>query len=154
MSFWDVTLSILWFMMLAAWIWLFVVLLADLFRDPETSGWAKASWALFMIVLPWIGCLTYLIVRGKSMNERALKRAGRLEPPYQPPYVQPASAWSTGGGTAGELSQLVDLRDRGAITEQDYQQAKARILASEPAASAAAPSAPAPAQRDRAAATG
>ena len=149
MSFWDVTLSILWFMMLAAWIWLFVVLLADLFRDPDTSGWAKATWALFMIVLPWIGCLTYLIVRGKSMNERALRRAGRLEPEYQPPYVQPASAWST-GGTAGELSQLVDLRDRGAITEQDYQQAKARVLASEPAAAPAAP----PAQRDRAAATG
>ena len=142
MSPWNVFFEILWFMMLVAWIWLFITLLADLFSDPETSGWGKAAWALFLIVLPWIGCLTYLIVRGKSMSERAERRVHPPEPVYQAPYVQPESTWS-GSGPASELGRLVDLRDRGAITNEDYELAKAQVLA--PAGAPAAP----PVQRDR-----
>ena len=68
---WDILVSIFWFMLLFAWIWLLVMIFSDLFRDHELSGWAKAAWALFLIVLPWLGALVYLIARGRSMNERA-----------------------------------------------------------------------------------
>ena len=68
-------ISIFWFMILFAWIWLLISIFADLFRDHELSGWGKALWTLFIIVLPWLGALVYLIARGKSMNERALARA-------------------------------------------------------------------------------
>lgn len=146
MSFWNVMVEILWFMVLVAWIWLFIAILADLFGDVETSGWGKAAWTLFLIVVPWIGCLTYLIVRGKGMSERAGRKQRVRESDYRRAYPQPETAWS-GGTTASELAQLVDLRDRGAITPEDYELAKARVLA--PAGATAAP----PTQRDRSTAT-
>ena len=70
MSLWDVLVSIFWFMMLFAWIWLLISIFGDLFRDHELSGWGKAFWTFFLIVLPWLGALVYLIARGRSMNER------------------------------------------------------------------------------------
>jgi hypothetical protein len=143
MSLGNVLLEIFWFMMLVAWIWLFVVVLGDLFRDPETGGWAKAAWTLFLIAIPWLGCLMYLIFRGKGMSERAGHVARAREEAYRAAYVQPESAW-TGGGTASELSRLVELRDRGAITNEDYDLAKARILSP-----AGGPTPAPPAQRDR-----
>ena len=70
----NVLVSIFWFMLLFAWIWLLITVFADIFRDHELSGWGKALWALFIIVIPWLGALVYLIARGRSMNERALSR--------------------------------------------------------------------------------
>ena len=65
MNFWDIILSIFWFMLLFAWIWLLISIFADIFRDHELSGWGKALWALFIIVIPWLGALVYLIARGR-----------------------------------------------------------------------------------------
>jgi uncharacterized membrane protein YcjF (UPF0283 family) len=140
MSLWDVLVSIFWFMILFAWISLFVQIMSDLFRDPETSGWGKAAWTVILIALPWIGCLTYLIVRGRSMSDRARQRAERNEEDVRR-YVQAVAA-PTGESTASELTKLVDLRDRGAISAEEYDRAKAQVL------SAAGPTPPA--QRDRA----
>jgi uncharacterized membrane protein YcjF (UPF0283 family) len=140
MDIWDVMVSIFWFMILFAWIALFVHIIGDLFRDQEASGWAKAAWTVFLILLPWLGCLVYLIVRGRSMSERAQQQAQRNEQEFRR-YVQTVAAPS-GESTADELAKLVDLRDRGAISPEDYDRAKAKVLAT----TAPTP----PTQRDRA----
>jgi uncharacterized membrane protein YcjF (UPF0283 family) len=128
MSLWDVLVSIFWFMILFAWIWLLISIFGDLFRDHEMSGWAKAAWALFIIVLPWLGALVYLIARGKSMNERARERAEQNEHAFRQ-YVQQTAASSP--STADELAKLADLRERGTISEPEFAQAKARLLGTE-----------------------
>jgi Short C-terminal domain/Phospholipase_D-nuclease N-terminal len=129
-SLWDVLVSIFWFMMLCAWIWLLISIFSDLFRDHELSGWAKAFWALFLIVLPWLGALVYLIARGRAMNERAREQAVHNEQAFRQ-YVQHAA--SSSPSPADELVKLADLRDRGAISEQEFAQAKARLLGAQPA---------------------
>ena len=129
MSLWDVLVSIFWFMMLFAWIWLLISIFGDLFRDHELSGWGKALWTLFLIVLPWLGALVYLIARGRSMNERALQQAQRNEQAFRQ-YVQQAATDKP--STADELAKLADLRDRGTISEQEFAQAKAHLLGTVP----------------------
>jgi hypothetical protein len=126
MSLWDVMVSIFWFFVLFAWIWLMITILGDIFRDHELSGWGKAAWTLFLIVVPWLGALTYLIVRGRSMNERARAQAQRNEERSRQ-YIQEIAA-SSPVSTADELTKLADLHDRGAISDGDYDQAKTKVL--------------------------
>jgi hypothetical protein len=133
-AFWEVLLSIVVFMAFVAWIWLLVAILGDLFRDHELSGWSKALWTLFIVVIPWLGTLVYVIARGRAMNERALARA-RLEE-HDPRYARP----NPGGGgrsVVDELTRLADLRDRGKITPEEFVRAKGKLLG------AAAPGPPA-----------
>ena len=127
MNLWDVLLSIFWFVILFAWIWLLISILGDIFRDHELSGWGKALWTLFLIVVPWLGSLVYLIVRGRSMNERALERAQAMQPEYA------AYARRDAPSTADEIAKFADLRDRGAMSEEEFQHAKAKALGREPA---------------------
>jgi hypothetical protein len=134
-SLWDVLVSIFWFMLLFAWIWLLISIFGDLFRDHDLSGWGKAFWTLFIVVLPWLGALVYLIARGRSMNERALAQAQRNEQAFRQ-YVQQTAASSP--STADELAKLADLRDRGTISEQEFAQAKARLLGAKEGAQATA----------------
>ena len=122
---WDILVSIFWFMLLFAWIWLLVMIFSDLFRDHELSGWAKAAWALFLIVLPWLGALVYLIARGRSMNERAREQVVGNQQDFRR-YVQGVTGSSP--STADELAKLADLRDRGVISSKEFAQAKARLL--------------------------
>ena len=79
MNFWDIILSIFWFMLLFAWIWLLITILADIFRDHETSGFAKAAWVFFLIFLPFLGVLVYLIARGDGMRERSIKEQAAMK---------------------------------------------------------------------------
>jgi hypothetical protein len=125
----DVILSMFWFMLLFAWIWTLIAILSDILGDTDLSGWGKALWTLFLIAVPWLGALAYLIARGRSMNERTAARAQRNEARFRD-YVR-ESAGST--STADELGKLAHLRDRGAITQEDYDVAKARILTPAPA---------------------
>jgi hypothetical protein len=122
---WDILVSIFWFMLLFAWIWLLIMIFGDLFRDHELSGWAKAFWVLFLIVLPWLGALVYLIARGRTMNERAREQAARNEQELRR-YVHHVAA--SAPSTADELAKLADLRDRGVISPEEFAQAKARLL--------------------------
>jgi hypothetical protein len=122
---WDILVSIFWFMLLFVWIWLLVTIFGDLFRDHEMSGWGKALWVLFLIVVPWLGALVYLVARGRSMNERARAQAERNEHELRR-YVQHVQASSP--STADELAKLADLRDRGTISEQEFAQAKVHLL--------------------------
>jgi hypothetical protein len=122
----DVFWTMLWFFLFFIWIWLLITVFADLFRDRETSGGGKALWAIFIIILPLFGVLIYLIVRGGSMHERAMQQAQQQEREFRT-YVQEAAQ---SGSSADELSKLADLRDRGVITEAEFQQQKAMLLGS------------------------
>lgn len=126
MSLWDVMVSIFWFMLLAAWFWLLIMIMTDIFRDSEMSGLGKAAWSIFVVLMPWIGVLVYLIARGKSMDDRAAREAARSERAFRK-YVQEASV-AEPSSISAELASLADLRDRGSISAADYEQAKARVL--------------------------
>jgi len=126
MSFGDILLYTVWFMLVFAWIWLMISILSDLFRDPAVNGWGKAAWTVFLIVLPWLGALVYLIARGRSMNERAAVRAQRQEAQVREYVRDVAGAPST----ADELAKLADLQHRGVLSQPEYDRAKASVLAS------------------------
>jgi hypothetical protein len=123
--------SMLWFFLFFIWIWLLISLFGDIFRSADLSGWGKALWSIFIIIVPFLGVLVYLIVRGNSMQERALQSAANQEAQFRG-YVQSVAATSGGsggGGAADELAKLADLRDKGVISEQEFQAAKAKTLA-------------------------
>ncbi len=119
--------SMLWFFMFFIWLWLLISLFGDIFSSSDLSGGAKAMWTIFIIVLPFLGVLVYLIVRGNSMQERSLKRAADQEAQFRG-YVQTVAA-TGGGGAADELAKLADLRDKGVISDEEFQAAKAKALA-------------------------
>jgi type VI protein secretion system component VasK len=121
----DVFWTMLWFFLFFIWIWLLITIFVDIFRSRDLSGWAKAGWVIFVIVLPFLGILFYLIFRGGSMHERALEQAQQQESEFRQ-YVQETAQTSS----ADQLSKLADLRDRGVITSEEFDQQKARILAS------------------------
>ena len=123
-SFGDVILGTLWFMLVFAWIWLMISILTDVFRDHQISGWGKAGWTVFLIVLPWLGALVYLITRGPSMNARARERAAAHEAEVRE-FVRSAAGTAS---PADELGKLADLQRRGILTESEYQRAKTALL--------------------------
>lgn len=123
---WEVVVSVFWFMLLVAWIWLLISIISDIFRDRELGGGAKALWSIFIILLPWLGVLVYLIARGSSMHERQQQAAAAQEASFRS-YVQNAAGGSR-KSVADELRELAELRDSGAISAEDYAQAKAKVL--------------------------
>jgi hypothetical protein len=125
---WDVFISIFWFMILFAWISLLFRIIGDIFRDDSLSGAGKALWTIFIIVLPWIGVLVYLIARGGSMNERAIQDAHAADARLRA-YVQDAAGTSGGTNVSSELRELAALRDAGTINPDEYEKAKAKVLA-------------------------
>jgi Phospholipase_D-nuclease N-terminal/Short C-terminal domain len=122
----EVFISMFWFMILFAWILLLFHVLGDIFRDHELSGGLKAVWCLFIIFLPWLGVLVYLIVRGRSMNERSLQQAQAADAAMRA-YVQEAAG--TSGGVSAEIEKLAGLRDSGVLTPEEYEVAKSKALA-------------------------
>ena len=119
--------SMLWFFLFFIWIWLLISLFGDIFRSKDLSGWGKALWTIFIIILPFLGVLVYLIVRGNSMQERALQDAANRESEFRG-YVQSVAGASGGGGAADEIAKLADLRDKGVISDAEFQAAKAKAL--------------------------
>ena len=124
MDFWDAVGAIFWFVLLVAWFWLVISILTDLFRDHTLSGWAKGLWCLFVILLPWLGVLVYLIARGGGMHERALAYAQQTDRDFRQ-YVQDVAPSAS---VADELAKLADLRDRGVISAADFETAKSNLL--------------------------
>jgi len=118
--------SMLWFFLFFIWIWLLISLFGDIFRSKDLSGWGKALWTIFIIILPFLGVLVYLIVRGNSMQERALQDAANRENQFRG-YVQSVAATSD-GGSADEIAKLADLREKGVISDDEFQAAKAKAL--------------------------
>ncbi|MGH8835360.1 MAG: SHOCT domain-containing protein [Actinomycetes bacterium] len=123
----DLFWAMLWFFLWVAWIWLLIIILMDVFRSDDMGGWAKALWTLFIIFLPFLGVLIYLIARGKGMSERSMKEAVAREQQTQE-YIKAVSATSA-TSSADELEKLARLRSNGTISEEEFQAAKAKILA-------------------------
>jgi len=121
-AFWTIFEIFLWII----WIWILVWIFIDIFRSHDLSGWAKALWFLFVLFIPLIGVLVYLIVRGGSMHERAVRDAQQQDQAFRA-YVQDAAG---SGNTADQLAKLADLRDRGVITPEEFEREKAKVLAS------------------------
>jgi Short C-terminal domain/Phospholipase_D-nuclease N-terminal len=119
-AFWTIFEIFLWII----WIWILIWIFIDIFRSRDLSGWGKALWFLFVLFIPLVGVLVYLIVRGSSMHERAVQDARQQDQEFRT-YVQDAAG---SGNSADQLAKLADLRDRGVITEQEFQQGKAKIL--------------------------
>jgi hypothetical protein len=119
--------SFLWFFLWFIWIWILIVCFSDIFRSSDLSGWGKALWSIFIILVPYLGVFVYLIARGHKMSEHAAQAAAAQEAQVRK-YVQDVAATS-GAGSASELATLADLRDKGVITEEEFQQAKAKALA-------------------------
>ena len=108
-----------------AWILVLATILGDLFRDHQTSGWTKALWVLFLVFLPFLTVIVYLIARGDGMRERAVKRQEESQKSLDA-YIQ-----QTAGGTsvAGEIERLAKLRDDGTISAEEFERQKAKLLA-------------------------
>jgi hypothetical protein len=121
----NVFLYMLWFFLFFIWIWILIMIIADIFRSHDLGGFAKALWLIFIIFLPLLGVLVYLIARGHSMQERSMKQAAQSQAQFDDYIRQTASS---GQSTAGQLSDLAKLKESGAITDEDYEKAKAKIL--------------------------
>ena len=115
-----------WFFLFFIWIWLLIIVFSDIFRSPDLSGWAKAIWTIFIIILPYLGVFVYLIARGHKMQEHAVKAATDQQEAMRT-YVQSVAASST--SSADEIARLADLRSKGVLSEEEFQQAKAKALA-------------------------
>jgi hypothetical protein len=117
--------SMIWFVMFFIWIWLLILVFSDIFRSHDLSGWAKGLWVVFVIFLPYLGVLVYLIARGSKMQEHAVQAAQQRDAAFRQ-YVQSAAPAPS---TADELAKLADLKASGAISDAEYEQLKAKALA-------------------------
>ena len=106
------------------WIWILITILSDLFRDHELSGWAKAAWVLFLVFIPFLTALIYLIARGGGMRDRALKAQADAKK-HMDAYIQEQAHTSP----ADELHKLQELREKGALSDEEFDRAKAKLLA-------------------------
>jgi Phospholipase_D-nuclease N-terminal/Short C-terminal domain len=123
----DIFWTMLWFFVFVAWIWLLIVILTDVFRSRDLSGWGKALWTLFIVFLPVLGTLLYLIVRGTDMAERSEQAAIERDRKTRD-YIR-AAAPARAASTADELDRLAHLRNSGVLTEQEFEAQKAKLLA-------------------------
>jgi type VI protein secretion system component VasK len=121
--FWSMFEFFLW----VIWIWILIWVFIDIFRSRDLSGWAKALWFLFVLIIPLVGVLVYLIARGGSMHERAEQQAQAQDEAFRT-YVQKAASDSP-ASTADQLAKLADLRDRGVISAEEFEREKAKVLA-------------------------
>jgi ABC-type multidrug transport system fused ATPase/permease subunit len=124
-TFGQALLTVLEIFVFAAWLMVLFTVISDLFRDHGMSGWGKAAWIIFLIFLPFLGTLVYLIARGHGMRERALAQQQEAQKQFDA-YVQQAA----GGGTAAdELTKLAKLHDDNKLSDEEFERAKAKIVA-------------------------
>jgi len=119
--FWTILMIFLW----VIWFWILITIIIDIFRSHDLSGWVKALWFVFILFLPLIGVLVYLIARGGKMHEHQVRDA-QLQEEQLRSYVQEAAGSQS---SADQLTKLADLRDRGVITAEEFDREKAKILA-------------------------
>lgn len=122
----DLIWTSLWIFFLIMFIWVFISIVSDLFRDHELSGVAKAVWVVALIIFPLVGSLVYLITRGQGMAERSARQARRAQAEFDS-YVRSTAA-STGAGPVDDLTRLAQLRSSGVITDTEFETVKSRIV--------------------------
>jgi len=120
----QVFISMLWFALFFIWIWLLIMVFADIFRSHDMGGFAKTMWVLFVIILPYLGVFVYLIARGHKMGEHALEDAQRQDAAARA-YIQSAVS---SGSPADQLARIADLKAQGAIDQAEYDKLKAQII--------------------------
>ena len=116
--------SMLYFFLWVIWFWILITVFIDIFRSPDLGGFAKAMWFLFVLFIPLIGVLVYLIARGGKMHEHAVRQARQQDREFRA-YVQDAAGSQS---SADQLAKLADLRDRGVISADEFAREKAKIL--------------------------
>jgi hypothetical protein len=124
-SFGEILLVALEIFFFVVWIWILITILSDLFRDHEISGWAKAAWVLFLVFIPFVTALIYLIARGEGMRDRTIKAQADAKKHFDE-YVRETA---TAGSPADELHKLAELKDKGALSAEEYDRAKQKLLA-------------------------
>ena len=121
-------LNILWSMIIffawVIWIWMMILILSDVFRRRDIGGWAKAGWVVFLIVLPFLGVLVYLIANHDGMADRGAKQA-KAQQDQADQYIRTVA----GGGSAAEIEKGKTLLDNGTITPDEFAALKAKALA-------------------------
>jgi uncharacterized membrane protein YcjF (UPF0283 family) len=117
--FWTIVVFFCW----VIWFWLVITVFADLFRRHDISGWGKAAWVVFVIVVPFLGVLVYLIAQHDGMRERSVKQAEAQQQAFDK-YVR-----DTAGGSAGEIAQAKELLDNGTISQEEFDAIKRKALA-------------------------
>jgi putative oligomerization/nucleic acid binding protein/phospholipase D-like protein len=124
-TFGEILLITLEIFLFVVWIWILITILSDLFRDHEISGWAKAAWVLFLVFIPFLTALIYLIVRGEGMRDRTVKAQADAKKHFDEYVRQQAHAASP----ADELHKLAELKDKGALSQEEFDKAKEKLLA-------------------------
>ena len=124
-SFGELLLIALEIFFFVIWIWILITILTDLFRDHELSGWAKAAWVLFLVFIPFLTALIYLIARGAGMRDRTIKAQAEAKQHFDS-YIQQQAH---GGSPADELHKLNELKEKGALSPEEFDRAKAKLLA-------------------------
>ena len=119
-AFWTIFEIFLWIL----WFWVLIYVFVDIFRSRDLSGWGKALWFIFVLIIPLIGVLVYLIARGGKMHEHAVQEAQQQDKEFRA-YVQQAAG---SGNSADQLAKLAELRDRGVITPEEFEREKAKVL--------------------------
>ena len=119
--FWTILIFFAW----VAWIWMVIVVLGDVFRRRDLSGWGQAAWTIFIVVLPFIGVLSYVVVHSGDMAERNAKESKAAQAQFDD-YVRNVAATD---GPAAEIEKAKGLLDSGSITETEYDSIKAKALA-------------------------
>jgi hypothetical protein len=122
--------QVLWWMIVffafVIWFWLLITVFADIFRRHDTSGWGKALWIIFIIILPFLGVFIYLIANHQGMADRNMKTMEAAQA-SQEAYIKSVAG---GGGAADEIDKAKKLLDSGAITQDEFEAMKAKALAS------------------------
>ncbi len=124
MPLFDLFWSMLWIFLFIIWIWLLISVFIDIFRS-DMSGWGKALWVIFVIVMPFLGVLVYLIVHGGDMQKRSMDRAVEQQA-AQAAYIQNVAG---SGSTADELEKLKGLHNQGVLTDDEFAAQKQKVLA-------------------------
>ena len=119
--FWTMIIFFAW----VAWIWILVMIFSDLFRRHDSSGWKEALWVVFLICIPFLGALVYLIANGNGMAQRSAEQHRQAEEQFKG-YVQSVAS---SNGSASELTKAKELLDSGAITQAEFDSLKAKVLA-------------------------
>lgn len=124
-SFGELLLIALEVFFFVIWIWILITILTDLFRDHELSGWGKAAWCLFLVLIPFLASLVYLIARGNGMRDRTIKAQADAKKHFDEYVREQAGA----GSSADELHKLSELKAKGDLSQEEFDQAKAKLLA-------------------------
>lgn len=122
-AFWTMMWIFLWVM----WLFLLFRIVFDIFRDDTMSGWAKAGWLLFVLVLPFLGCFVYLLARGRDMGKREIEQARAQQKAFES-YMRETAAGAGKPSEVEELAKLSEIKARGDLSDEEFQRAKEKIL--------------------------